>query len=280
MVYKDSESCIINNGTYSDFFNLQRGCRQGDPWSAYLFILAIEPLSQYIKNNESIRGLVIGREEIKIGQYADDTFLVLDGTELSIHTTINTLKHFEEISGLKINVEKTVVIKLGIENIVPGQKCLSLNIPYSTTFKLLGINFSTDLSEVTILNYGPKIAVLQNLVRLYQGRNLSMIGRITVVKMFMLPKLIHLFRALPTPEQNIFEEIKRIMTSFIWNNKRPKISHNTLVQEYKYGGQKMIDLATFNMSMKLDWVKKIYKASSRNSWKVLAMDLLKEKCLK
>ncbi len=114
---------------------------------------------------------MIGREEIKIGQYADDTFLVLDGTELSIHTTINTLKHFEEISGLKINVEKTVVIKLGSENIVPGQKCLSLNIPYSTTFKLLGINFSTDLSEVTILNYGPKIAVLQNLVRFYQGHN-------------------------------------------------------------------------------------------------------------
>ena len=56
-------------------------CRQGDPWSPYLFILSIEPLAQSIKNAPNIGGLKIGSWEIKLGQYADDTFLILDNNE-------------------------------------------------------------------------------------------------------------------------------------------------------------------------------------------------------
>ncbi len=74
IVYKDSQSCVINNGNYSNFFNLGRGCRQGDPWSPYIFILAIEPLARYIIQEQQILGIKIGDKEIKIGLYADDTF--------------------------------------------------------------------------------------------------------------------------------------------------------------------------------------------------------------
>ena len=74
---KNIESCTVNNGFFSKYFKLERGVRQGDPLSAYLFVLAIETLAIAIGQNSEIKGIVIGKEETKLLQYADDTTATL-----------------------------------------------------------------------------------------------------------------------------------------------------------------------------------------------------------
>ena len=60
-------------------FPLERGTRQGDPFSAYLFILAFEILFLRIRQNEQIKGICISDHELKVSAYADDAnFLVSD----------------------------------------------------------------------------------------------------------------------------------------------------------------------------------------------------------
>ena len=108
-----SESCIIQNGFMSEFFNLKRGCRQGDPISPYIFILCAEILGKMVRDNEVITGININGKEFRLSQYADDTQLFLDGTEQSLKETLNVLKLFYLMSGLKINVEKTRAIWIG-----------------------------------------------------------------------------------------------------------------------------------------------------------------------
>ena len=54
-LYTDSCSCVINNGYLSEQIHLGRGCRQGDPLSPNIFILAIEPLAMTVKNNNNIQ---------------------------------------------------------------------------------------------------------------------------------------------------------------------------------------------------------------------------------
>ena len=59
VLYRNSCSCVTNNGFISEFFKISRSCRQGDPLSPDLFILEVEPLSASIKNNDNIIGLEV-----------------------------------------------------------------------------------------------------------------------------------------------------------------------------------------------------------------------------
>ena len=60
------KTCVINNGVSSNFFTLERGVRQGDPLSPYLFIIAVETLAISIRQKESIKGITTGTEETKL----------------------------------------------------------------------------------------------------------------------------------------------------------------------------------------------------------------------
>ena len=78
--YNNIQSCVINNGVSSNFFTLERGVRQGDPLSLYIFIIAIESLAIALRQKETIKEITVGTEEIKLLQFADDATAVLADT--------------------------------------------------------------------------------------------------------------------------------------------------------------------------------------------------------
>ena len=80
-------------GFFQIFFAVQRGCRQGDPLSPYIFILCAEMLSLMIKSNKDIKGININGMEYNLTQFADDTTIFLDGSRKSLETTMETFLH-------------------------------------------------------------------------------------------------------------------------------------------------------------------------------------------
>ena len=110
--YTEIESAIINNGFATDWFKPTSGVRQGCPLSPYLFIVTAELMSTKIRQSNEVKGVQVYGNEIKICQFADDTnFFCTD--LMSVENGLRIIKEFREISGLKLNIEKTKAMWLG-----------------------------------------------------------------------------------------------------------------------------------------------------------------------
>ena len=159
LFYKNIQSCVINNGTASDYFTLKRGARQGDPLSPYLFVLAVETLAIAIRNNVQIKGIKIGNEVTKVLQFADDITAVLSDINSAL-SLFQSLKHFEILSGLKVNNSKTEGLWIGaLKN--NDSKPLGIKWP-NEPIKALGV-FTYDKTLLYEKNFGRNLLALKNL---------------------------------------------------------------------------------------------------------------------
>ena len=104
--YTNCQSCVIVNGHLSEWFYLQRGCRQGDPLSPYLFVVCAKILAILVRQPGGIKGITIGNIEFLVSQYADDTSFILDGFQESLENCMKDLKLYAKASGLCVNIER------------------------------------------------------------------------------------------------------------------------------------------------------------------------------
>ena len=268
LFYTDIESCVLNNGWASNTFKLQRGVRQGCPLSPYLFILSAEILAKAVRKNNIIKGICVNNQEIKLSQYADDTTFILDGTKESLTATFHLLESFSLSSGLRINYKKTEALWIGScvgkeENLLPEK-----NIQWNESkVKFLGVWLSTDPNITLRTNYDEKLEKIRIVLNSWKLRRLTLIGKIVVLKSLAASHLPYILAPLETDER-FLKEINQIFYDFLWNNKGDKIKRSVLINSYDKGGLKMIDIFSYNKSLKLAWVKRYLDAENMGKWKL------------
>ena len=130
ILIKEQESCIINGGKTSQYFKLERGTRQGDPISAYLFILVLEIVFLSLKQNKNMKGIELFQHEFLYTAYADDTTFFLKDKN-SVILLFDVFRNFSLFSGLKPNKSKCEIAGIGVLKGVQvalcGMQCINLN---------------------------------------------------------------------------------------------------------------------------------------------------------
>ena len=114
---------------------------------------------------------------------------------------------------------------------------------------------------------------MQQLLKSWKCRYLSLKGKITVINTLALSQLIYLCSIIYVPE-NVYSEVKKIILDFLWDGKPAKISYNTLIQGIENGGLKLIDLKSKVKSLSIAWIKRL-TGESDAKWKFIPKILYK-----
>ena len=277
LFYTDISSIIVNNGNFSEPFVLERGVRQGCPLSSSLFILCVEILSNFIENDDEIKGIKITNKEIKQSFFADDATFVNDGSMKSFEKLVYVITEFSKISGLNLNSKKSTILRVGSLKDTNIIYCKNKKFNWTCdSAKTLGLFFSSDYKRNTDLNLEPKLNEFFNCLKQWQHRKLTLMGKVMVIKTFALPKLIYPFSVLNNPSNEKLKEIIKAMFNFLWEGKPEKIKRITLTQNFKNGGIKMIDINYFLNSIKASWIKRYINKENKGAWKFFIEQKIKQ----
>ena len=148
-IYDKPIANIILNGEKLKALPLRSGTRQGCPLSPLLFNIVLEVLTTAIREEKQIKGIQIGKEEVKLSLFADDMTLYIENPKDTIRKLLELISEFNKVAGYKINTQKSLAFLY--TNNKKSERETKESIPFTIEtkrIKYLGINLPKETKEL------------------------------------------------------------------------------------------------------------------------------------
>jgi len=265
------KSRVRINSSYSPYFTLKRGVRQGDPLSCLLFNFSIEPLA--IRLRQVVKGLAVpGLEPVRVMLYADDINLFL-GQEDSIQEVSDCLTSVSRTIGSKFNMEKTDVKPVGPHDFqlacytqqdMGGQSIPGAHIlPPADPLCILGVwvgswDFTSD-------RWSQIDTHVKKIISQWRAIGASARNRSLLAKALMLSRCHFLMDGNSIPPSMLNKIGNKIM-NFV-QGKFSAMAYRTLEAPLAEGGLNTPSLATRKMAADLKFLSDLVTGDQRVPWK-------------
>ena len=135
-------------------FSLRSGTRQGCPLLPLLFNIVLEVLATAIREEKEIKGIQIGKKEVKLSPFADDMILYTENPKDTIRKLLELISEFSKVVRCEINTQKSLAFLY--TNNEKSESEIKESIPFTIatkTIKYLGINLPKETKELYTENY-------------------------------------------------------------------------------------------------------------------------------
>ena len=259
ILYNNIESKIQVNGRLTDSVDITRSIRQGCPLSMSIYALVIETLACSIRDNDNIKGISIPNSNInsKLFQHADDCTIVTTNTA-DYDFLISEFNNFGEVSGAKVNENKTEVLKIGNIDL---ERYEQIKQQTKKKVRILGVWFGQDKVKT---NWEPILAKIKREYEKWKDRYLNFKEKVIIINTYFISKILYVARIVP-PTEKYIKAINKYIYSFVWNSNFEFLQRNTLRKKYADGGQQVPDIGKKIEALLLHRITQIIKGN-RSTW--------------
>ena len=273
-------SYVNVNGYLSHPVYLGRGLHQGSPLSPILFLLISQVFTKKLEINENIIGMRVSGIDILLSLYADDTDIFLSATATSLEAVLGELRAFGTVSGCKCNIDKTKCVPLGstkydsnLINFISNKYGSDF---LTNKFTALGVDFDNvnTIQKISDDNFLEKFERAKSRTKYWGSRDLTIFGKVTIIKTIIMSQFVYLFIPLPRPSNKQIQNLTKFIFNFLWGGKPDKIKRDIVTRDREYGGLNMIYPSDFILSLKLKLLQKIGDLKFRHPWKSILINQL------
>ena len=152
-----------------------------------------------VKEEKEIKGIQIGKKEVKLSLFANDIILYIENPKDTIRKLLELINEIRKFTGYKINTQKSLAFLY--TNNKKSERETKETIPLITAIKrikYLEINLPKETKDPYAENYKTLMKEIKDDTNRWRDISCSYIGRTNIVKMTILPKAIYRFSTIST----------------------------------------------------------------------------------